>query len=78
MYKSCAVSVFAHQQSEWAATITKNEKEKTLFYKKSWIEERSWHVYSPELNGGLCEMCVLFDKPHKKAQRGAFVATAKR
>jgi len=31
VYKSCAVSVFAHQQSEWAATITKNEKEKTLF-----------------------------------------------
>ena len=56
--------------------ISKNGREKTLFYQHSWLEERSWHVYSPEMRGGLCKMCVLFDKPHKKAQRGAFVATA--
>ena len=56
--------------------ITKNGEEKTRFYQHSWLEERSWHVYSPELNGGLCKLCVLFDKPHKKAQRGAFVASA--
>ena len=56
--------------------ISKNGKEKTLSYQHSWLEERSWHVYSPELSGGLCKMCVLFDRPHKKTQRGAFVATA--
>ena len=56
--------------------IIKNGKEKTLFYQHSWLEERSWHVYSPELSGGLCKMCVLFDKPQKKVQRGAFVASA--
>ena len=56
--------------------ITKNGKEKTRFYQHSWLEERPRHVYSPELNGGLCKLCVLFDKPHKKAQRGAFVASA--
>ena len=56
--------------------ISKNGKEKTLFYQHSWLEERSWHVYSPELNGGLCKLFVLFDKPHWKAQRGAFVASA--
>lgn len=31
VYNGCAVSVFAHQPSEWAATITKKEKGKTLF-----------------------------------------------
>ena len=56
--------------------ISRNGKEKTLFYQHSWLEERLWHVYSPELRGGLCKMCVLFDKPHKKLQRGAFVAKA--
>eukprot|EP00795_Rhopilema_esculentum_P005368 gene5368-546_t len=56
--------------------ISKNGKEKTLLYQHSWLEEMSWHVYSPELNRRLCKLCVLFDKPHKKAQRGAFVASA--
>ena len=73
--KKTALKRAAEDQGQTKLTLFCG-KEKTLSYQHSWLEERSWHVYSPELSGGLCKMCVLFDRPHKKTQRGAFVATA--
>ena len=41
--------------------VSKGKKTWTLRYQLSWLCERSWHVYSKELEGGSCKVCVLFD-----------------
>ena len=56
-------------------SYTKSNKTCNLLYKKSWLDQYSWHVYSPHLNGGLCNVCVLFDDPDVK-NRGIFVKKA--
>ena len=50
----------------------------TLTYQESWISSgrASWHVYSPKLNGGLCRVCILFDKSDDSFKCGAFVKYA--
>ena len=50
----------------------KSSKTFNLSYKKSWLDQYSWHVYSLHLNGGLCNVCVPFDDPDVK-NRGIFV-----
>ena len=47
-------------------SYTKSNKTCNLLYKKSWLDQYSWHVYSPHLNGGLCNVCVLYDDPDVK------------
>ena len=56
-------------------SYTKSNKTFNLLYKKSWLDQYSWHVYSPHLNGGLCNVCVVFDDPDVK-NRGIFVKKA--
>ena len=53
-------------------SYTKSSKTFNLSYKKSWLDQYSWHVYSLHLNGGLCNVCVPFDDPDVK-NRGIFV-----
>ena len=49
---------------------------KNLTYQLSWLTSKSWHVYSKELEGGLCKACVLFDENSGSKLRGRFVKTA--
>ena len=41
--------------------ITKKGQAFNLSFKYKWLAVHSWHIYSKELNGGLCKACVLFD-----------------
>ena len=50
----------------------KRSKTFNVLYKKEWVDEYSWHIYRPFLNGGLCKTCVLFDTPDVR-NRGIFV-----
>ena len=45
-------------------------------YQLSWIQSKPWHFYSKELQGGLCKVCVLFDRNSRSKPRGKFVKTA--
>ena len=49
--------------------VQKGGETKTLTYQLSWIQKNNWHVYSKELQGGLCKYCVLFDDDDTR-QRG--------
>ena len=61
-------------------TVTKKNKTCTLRYQLGWLHGRSWHVYSKELEGGLCKACVLFDECSavrgSNNKRGNFVKNA--
>ena len=59
----------------FSKTIIKGGKPVTLTYQASWMSgsRAFWHVYSPKLNGGLCRVCLLFDKSDDSSKRGAFV-----
>ena len=50
--------------------ITMEGEEFNLNFKYKWLTYHPWHVYSKELSGGLCKICVLFDKP--TTNRGIF------
>ena len=47
---------------------------KRLSYQLSWLQ--NWHVYSKELQGGLCRVCIIFDENKTGALRGNFVKNA--
>ena len=47
---------------------------KKLSYQLSWLQ--NWHVYSKELQGGLCRVCILFDENKTGTLRGNFVKNA--
>ena len=72
---------FKHQKipSENEDLFKKQEKQagKTfvLRFKHKWLKDNSWHVYSKELKGGLCKVCILFDKADE-INRGIFVKRA--
>lgn len=55
--------------------VTKKGETFKLSYKRKWLTDYSWHVYSRELEGGLCKVCVLFDDPNNN-NRGNFVKHA--
>ena len=50
-------------------------KTKNLTYQLLWIQSKRWHVYSKELQGGLCKVCWLFDQISGYESRGKFVKT---
>ena len=54
---------------------TKAGKISVLCSKHKWLKDNSWHVYSKELNGGLCKACTLFDKADE-VNREIFVKRA--
>ena len=55
--------------------LTKAGKTIVLRFKHKWLKDNSWHVYSKELKGGLCKVCVLFDEADE-VSRGIFVKRA--
>ena len=59
----------------YSETFTKSGKSFKLSYKRKWLTDHKWHVYSKELDGGLCKACVLFDDPNN-VNRGSFVKSA--
>ena len=41
-------------------TVQKRGETKTLTTQLPWIQKNDWHIYSKELQEGLCKYCVLF------------------
>ena len=55
----------------------KGGQNKNLPHLLSWIQSKQWHVYSKQLQDGLCKVCVLLDrnsgsKPRSKSLKTAF------
>ena len=48
------------QNSLFKNNVSKEEKTKNLTCHPSYIQNKTWHVYSKKLQGGLCKVCVLF------------------
>ena len=44
-----------------------------MTYQLSWIQNKLWHVYSKEIQGGLCKVRVLFDQNSGSKPRDKFV-----
>ena len=67
-------------QDELFSKVVKNPKRTyTLHYKRDWLCDttKPWHVYSKELNGGLCKICVLFgDNSSNEKNGGIFLKRA--
>ena len=55
--------------------VTKAGKTFAPRFKHKWLKDNSWHGYSKELKGGLCKVCILFDKADE-VNRGIFVKRA--
>ena len=55
--------------------VTEAGKTFVLCFKHKWLKDNSWHVYNKELKGGLCKVCILFDKVDE-VNRGIFVKRA--
>ena len=53
----------------------KGGETKTLTYQLSWIQNKPWHVYTKELQGGLCKVCVIFDQNSRSKPWVKFVET---
>ena len=56
-------------------TICKGGRAVNLIYQASWMSGSQvyWHVYSPKLNGGLCQVCLLFDTSDDTSKHSTFV-----
>ena len=63
------------QNSLFKNQCIKGGETKNLMYQYSWIQNKPRHVYSKELQGGLCKVCVLFDQNSGSKPRGKFVKT---
>ena len=50
------------QNSLFKKQCIKGGETKNLTYQLSWIQNKPSHVYSKELQGGFCKVCVLFDQ----------------
>ena len=64
-----------YQNSLYKKQCIKGGEAKNLTYQISWIQNKLWHVYSKELQGGLCKVCVLIDQTSGSKPRGEFVKT---
>ena len=53
----------------------KGGENKILTHELSWIQSKPWHVYSKQLQDGLCKVCVLLDRNSGSKPRGKFVET---
>lgn len=53
--------------------VNRGGKKVLLTFQRSWIKDNPWLVYSKKVEGGLCKVCILFDPPSKRKQRGNFV-----
>ena len=54
--------------------VTRKSSSFFLSFKRKWLEENPWLVYSKELERALCKSCVLFNE--KDSNRGIFVKRA--
>ena len=54
----------------------KGGETENLTYQLSWIQNKLWHVYSEECQGGLCRVCVLFNQNLRSKPGCKFVKTA--
>ena len=61
------------QNSLLKKQCSKGGETKNLPLQLSWIQNKSWHVYSEELQGRLWKACVLFDQNSGSKPRGKFV-----